>query len=459
MDTAPCSGFLSINPRDRRHLATDDGRTWVALGANTAFVRAWQVADEGLCRLMGWIDRIAENGGNCARVWLSQPLLEVEQEAVGRFDQAAEERLLALLERARRRGVRLKLCLDHARTVEPKAQAELFPGAAVFHRQLWHPRHGGPAATFAEYFDGQAGRAHFLARARRLAAIAGEHPAVLGWELWNEVNAVSAGDWHAWTAAMLPAVQALVRQPVMQSFGGLEYPEALEQYRSAALPGNVIAQVHRYLNPGARLAAATGPMDLLAGDAVAQLAQLTGGDRPVLLSETGAVEAHHAAPSKLYARDREGTLLHDSLFAPFFAGACGAGQCWHWDHHYLDRHGLWWHLRRFADAVAGFDPAGSAPVRRDGPGMRVWQLDGAAGSAAWIRDTASDWRSELEQGVAPRLVTGAAWEPGLPAELLARASLRAYDPWLGSWHQLRAEGARVPLPPFLRSLVVRAERG
>lgn len=182
---------------------------------------------------------------------------------VGCFAAVAEERLRALLAHARSRGVRLKLCLELARSVMLHGKEELFPGAATFHRPNWHRRHGGPASDFADYLDGAAGRAHYLARAGWFARIAGDDPAVMGWELWKEIDATSAGDWRSWTAAMLQAVQALVRQPVMQSFGALEYPESLERYRAVALNGNRIAQVHRYLNPGARLETATGPMDLL----------------------------------------------------------------------------------------------------------------------------------------------------------------------------------------------------
>lgn len=89
----------------------------------------------------------------------------------------------------------------------------------------------------------------------------------------------------------------------------------------------------------------------------------------------------------------------------------------------------------------------------------MWQRSGPDHVAAWIRDAASDWRSELGLGVAPAPVIGAAWEPGRPAGWLAQMRLRAYDPWRGTWSGLRAEGARVPLPPFVRSLVVCAEPG
>lgn len=452
---------VAIHPADPRYLAVA-GRTWIPVGANASFVRAWTDSDEALSRQMGWIDRIAENGGNCARVWLSQPLLDPETTRAGIFAAGQGERLRALLDRARRRGVRLKLCLEHVRSIQPRSQAELFPGAAVFHKPLWDRAEGGPSADFADYLDGAAGRAHFLRRLEWFAAIAGDDAAVMGWELWNEIDAVSAGDWRGWTAAMLPAAAQRVRQPVMQSFGSLSEADSLATYRSAvALPGNRIAQVHRYLDPAAGLAVVRGPLDILAADAVAVLRDITGGDRPVLLSESGAVEAHHAGPSHLYARDVHGTILHDVLFAPFFAGACGPGHCWHWDHHYLDRHGLWGHLGRFAAAIAGIDPVaeGLRPERRDSAGLRGWQLAGARLVTAWLRDGQSDWRSELEQGRPAEPVSGARWTPGHDAAWLARARIRAYDPWTGRWCDLRAQDGEVPLPAFTRSLVVRAEAG
>jgi hypothetical protein len=57
----------------------------------------------------------------------------------------------------------------------------------------------------------------------------------------------------------------------------------------------------------------------------------------------------------LYAVDKDGSLLHDLLFAPFFAGAAGPGQAWHWDH-YIDKNDLWYHFARFNEAIKDIDP-------------------------------------------------------------------------------------------------------
>jgi hypothetical protein len=57
---------------------------------------------------------------------------------------------------------------------------------------------------------------------------------------------------------------------------------------------------------------------VLAADAVRTLLSWNP-QRPLLLAESGAVEPSHSGPSKLYAKDKDGIILHDILFTPFFA--------------------------------------------------------------------------------------------------------------------------------------------
>ena len=127
----------------------------------------------------------------------------------------------------------------------------------------------------------------------------------------------------------------------------------------------------------------------------------------MILAESGAVEPRHSGPFKLYGADRQGTLLHDILFAPFFAGAAGPGQIWHWDA-YVDRNDLWWHFGRFAEVVKGIDPAAEAftPSLVPHDRLRVYRLDGRHTTLLWCRDSRNDWRSELERGEAPAVLSG-----------------------------------------------------
>ena len=129
-----------------------------------------------------------------------------------------------------------------------------------------------------------------------------------------------------------------------------------EIYRTFCLiPENDIAQVHRYLDLGARLEVCHGPVDILAADAVQTLLSFNSG-KPVVLAESGAVEPSHSGPFKLYDQDKEGILLHDILFAPFFTGAAGAGQCWHWDS-YVAKNDLVVAVPRICPGREGHRPA------------------------------------------------------------------------------------------------------
>jgi hypothetical protein len=146
----------------------------------------------------------------------------------------------------------------------------------------------------------------------------------------------------------------------------------------------------------------------------------------------------------------EGTLLHDILFAPFFAGAAGCGQIWHWDS-YVDPNNLWWHFGRFADVVKGIDPARERfqPSMIEHERLRIYRLAGRNTTLMWCRDTKNDWRTELERGEKPGTLTGVSIEA-------PSGRLRAYDPWTGKWSDTVRKGGRVQLPDFRRSVVVRA---
>ena len=222
------------------------------------------------------------------------------------------------------------------------------------------------------------------------------------------------------------------------------------------MPGNDVAQVHRYLDLGAKLEVCHGPMDLLAADAVRELLSQQPG-RPVLLAESGAVEPSHSGPFKLYNQDTNGVLLHDVLFAPFFAGAAGPGHIWHWDA-YVARQNLWWHFGRFAEAVRDLDPPAEhfQPRMLPHSRLRVYVLKGRHTALLWCRDPENTWRHELAEGRAPDPVEDAVLD--LAPLNLGKTSARLYDPWENRWTNAALEADQLRLPVFKRSLVVRLKR-
>ncbi len=446
--------FVRVSPRDARYLELSDGRPYVPVGLNLIAPNTRD--SEGLARMDEWIGQLAANGGNFVRVWLSSPFWDVEHEKSGVYDEAKAARIDQLLRMAARRGVRVKLTLEHFREMSATP------------RQRWanKPLHlvaqGGTATNMADFFAGAASRARFTRKLEWFSERYGGEPAVFGWELWNEVNAVAASPsvFMPWTEVMLAELRRLFpRHLALQSLGSFDTASVRELYRRhSLLPGNDLAQAHRYLDLGASLEVCHGPVDVLAADAVRELLGFNPG-KPVLLAESGAVEPRHSGPFKLYARDTQGTILHDVLFAPFFAGAAGAGQIWHWDV-YVDRHRLWPHFGRFAEIVKDLDPPAERfePMLLAHPRLRLYALKGRRTVLVWCRDSRNTWQSELEQGQAPETIEGLTLDLAALADNATLAAARFYDPWQQRWGSVKASGSALTLPPFARSLVLKAVR-
>ena len=246
------------------------------------------------------------------------------------------------------------------------------------------------ASDMHEYMNSPECRKAYLDKARFLAKCGfGNSPAVIAWELWNEINAVAPlEDYAPWSDYMIAELkQIFPKQMIVQNLGSFSGRDSYRNYdQLATVKDNGWMQVHRYFDPGAELDICRGPMDILCADAVRELLDRSPA-RPAILAECGAVEKNHSRYSDQYADDREGLLLHDMIFAAFFAGSAGCGQPWHWDHIYIAGHNLWYHFKRFAKAVEGLDPAAEhfRPFRTESHRMRIYGLRGMETVLLWLR--------------------------------------------------------------------------
>ena len=449
------TAFVRVSPRDPRYLELSDGRPYIPIGLNMVspyLTGRGPTADgaEEFALMERWMRALAANGGNTIRVWLALGIWNVERRRAGVYDEEPARRLDAMLGLACALGIRVKMTFEYFREIDPALSKTTWAICPLHHRSR-----GGTAGSIAEWFDGEESRAQFRSKMAWYAARYGAEPAVYGWELWNEIECVQGGDFMAWTQAMLSELHRLFpRNLCMQSLGSFDAPSKRDPYRRlSTMPGNDLAQVHRYLDLGAALEVCHGPVDVLAADAVREVLAFSPG-RPVILAESGAVEPTHAGPFKLYAADRDGVILHDVLFAPFFAGAAGGGQCWHWSD-YVDPNDLWWQFGRFAQAVQDLDPPaeGFRPSMIAHERLRVYALTGRRTVLAWCRDKENTWTSELRDGVPPETLEGL--EVDLPMPPAAR--VRTYDPWTDEWAEATPRGGRIVLPAFRRSIVVRLD--
>jgi hypothetical protein len=448
------AAFVRVSSVDSHYFELSDGSPFIPIGLNLSAMGNLDT-EQGLGRMEGWLTSLSNHGGNFARVWLSSPFWDVEHEASGRYDPEKAKRIDALLKMARRHGIRLKLTLEHFREIDPESGYS--KGWAL--KSLHHVSRGGTATSMTDWFEGEESRKRFEKKLDWFSNRYGNDPYVFGWELWNEVNAARSGSYLDWTEHMLLELdRRFPKNLVMQSLGSFDRPGNRQTYEEmVTLEGNEVAQVHRYLDLGAELEICHGPVDLLCAEAIRELIAMEP-DRPILLAESGAVQPRHTGPFELYSKDTEGMILHDVLFAPFFAGAAGTGQIWHWEH-YVNRNDLWRHFDRFAEAVAKIAPAEEAfrPTMLAHSRLRVYVLNGKETALLWCRDSQNTWKTELDEGIPPERLDDVTIDIS-SLEVPEIISIRGYDPWEDRWSEIPYDHGELRLPSFRRSYVLRIEQ-
>jgi hypothetical protein len=443
--------FVRVSPRDERYLELSDGHPYIPIGLN--MIHPDTTDAQGLARMEEWMQKLSANRGNYIRVWISSPFWDVEHQKSGVYDAEKAKRIDALLEMAKRYGIKVKLTIEHFRTIEGEARQKWA------HKPIHHVSAGGTATNLADFFAGEASRTQFKKKLAWLSNRYGDNPSIFGWELWNEINAVATRDkyYMPWTEIMLDELHRLFpKNLAMQSLGSFDRENLRDLYRRhSLLKGNDIAQVHRYLDLGAQLEVCHGPVDILAADAIRELLSYKP-NKPVILAESGAVEPRHSGPFKLYSKDKDGIILHDVLFAPFFAGSGGAGQIWHWDV-YVDRNNLWYHFGRFAEAVKDIDPPAEhfVPMMLEHQRLRIYVLKGEKNILIWARDSENNWMSELRDGMPPQIVDNGKIDISKIIGKSTPSGVSIYDPWKNTWTDSRIADNVITLPQFSRSVVVR----
>lgn len=251
---------------------------------------------------------------------------------------------------------------------------------------------------------------------------------------------------------------------VSQTLGSMHGEYADKQYKKlVTLHNNEIFSIHRYLDEGnqwSQYPIVRGPIDELASNAAFVGNELVKNNpKPVVINEIGAVDPDHSGPFNLYEKDKEGVLIHDMIFAPFFSGSAGSGGIWHWNQ-YIYSQNLWYHFQRFQRAINGVDPISEKfePTYFEENGVRCYVLNGKSTTIIWCRDTVNNWETELRNNVPANPKNNFS----INLKALKNSNYkqyRIYDPWNDKWESYsQIANFQVSVPPFIRSVIIKLEK-
>jgi hypothetical protein len=433
-ESSDLPGFVKISKHDPRYFSFSNGTSYTAIGLNLVgppsyalpaggeFAQSQHTGTIGAHEYARWFARLAENGGNYARLWLSHPYFSVDGENAGDVNLTAFGKLDKVVSLARKHGIKLKMCLEHFRHVGENKEPP------VFTHKKRDPDTGEYAANMDEWFQNERWQQLWWQKIDAYLARYGDDPIVMAWELWNEIDCCGTSNWQVqrdWTEKTLTRLKALSpRNLVTNSLGSFDWDGKQPIQDDFKMNAMDFQQVHRYLDQGAGIDICKHDPVAFSIDSVFRSRRL---DRPVILTETGAVNNCHTGPFRYYRWDDDGLIFHDTSYPAFFAGAAGSGHIWHWDQ-YVDQKNLWKGLKALAQVIDGVAIDQEYFHAFDLSTDEYWCLilKGRNTTLGWLRNKSDNWDMVLRDGKSPKPVNAKIDFKKINSSL---KSVEIYHPW------------------------------
>ena len=364
-------GYVRVDPGDPRFFTVDGAFYW-PIGLNIRSVTDSRCAGalgtdptplRGTLAYDAYLERFAAAGGDAVEIWLAAWNLGLEWRAdwdgfhgVGRYHLANAWRLDRVLDAAWARGVRVNLVISNHGQGSDSTDRE-------WEHSPYNRINGGRLDGPSELFHDAWALAGQERLRRYLVARYADHPAVLGWKLWSEINLTDAHDqaaaWHRQAAARWRALDTYGHPCTTHWAGdwGSVEPEVAQ-----------IADLG-YLCIDAYHGSETSIADLLWRST--QGLQHYG--KPVLVTEYGGGSGG-ASPTQMEAEHASGA------WAALVSGHAGAPMLWWWE--WVDQGERWGPYRAIAGFIRGED------LRQTKAGCRTFTASGSRGlmwCRAWSR--------------------------------------------------------------------------
>ncbi len=402
-------GFITINPKDKRYFAYDDGETFCPIGINMAFPTYYNRTDGtefgttsihdtlGYKDYSRWIKKFAKAGGNYLRLWLGTEYFCIESPTIGNINYLNFARIDAIVELARKYNIKLKLTFEQFRHIgETPSQ---------FYKMLKTPE-GRYCESSDEWLTGEVWQNAWKDKIKEYIKRYKNDPTVAVWELWNEMLCYSTNKKTIvnWTANTVKWINEIApKQLCTTSFGSYNPASGSIWQEAHSLKELNFIQIHRYLDQGeGDIVRRTSPIANLK-EAVTSIKE---NERPMVIAETGAVNDNHSGPNRFYLHDDRGIIFADVVYSPFFFGSAGCGQIWHWDGRYVDAKNLYPMFKPFFELVKGIDLPSEKFECIDLSDNKVWCLilKGKENTLGYIRNKEDCWQKTLKDQKEPKVI-------------------------------------------------------
>lgn len=391
--------------------------------AGLTWTRVWMTHFDGTA--LEWLAGM-DNGSYCG---------------LGCYNPKAATRVDRILELAEARGIAVQLVL---------AQHSQFQTThwSSWDSNPWNAANGGPLVSSKEFFSRADVIAQFDRKVHYLVARWGHSPALLAWELFNEVDLIESypktegRDWMRGRASLLHAIDPY-GHAVTTSYGapGMEGSD-----QDWAFEGFDLVQAHSYLPPYWQVFDLAAPF-------------LNSFGKPAILAEFGIDYLGEANLA-----DEAGVHIHNGNVLASMNGLAGGAMTWWWDN-WIDPKGLWGMIGKSSAALraAGlreWTGATAPPVVEGDDAVDARAATTVAGKVVWLHDRASDYE-----------VGGAPWTPRTHAVRLVfapdaacvSAEVTFLDTWTGeatgtaSVAATPGQGIQLDPPAFPRDLLIRMD--
>ncbi len=360
------NGFVRIDPRNPRYFVYDSGVPYFPIGLNLGWSRGDVLAD-----YERWLDRLSENGGSVARVWMASWsfLIEWDDTGLGNYDKRMQQAWLLdqVFGMAEERGVAIMLVLNNHGAFSTSVNPE-------WEDNPYNLANGGPLVSPAGFVSDETAKAYFRQRLRYVAAALGLFPSLFAWEWWNEVN---------WTPILDSDLAPWIEEmsAVLDEYDPNDHltTNSYSDGRRSdiwSLPEVDFAQQHDYAG---RDPADNYPLDreILANHA---------GEKPAVFGELG-----YSAGDDSNNAGLDSVHLHNGLWAAPFSGYASTAMYWWWDV-FVDPMDQWGQFGAIAEFLRDEDLAeltpGQATLSSEGASALTLQSDDRA--LVWIRSDAYD---------------------------------------------------------------------